>query len=159
MASTDIERLSIDTIRTLSMDAVQAANSGHPGLPMAMAPAAYLLYTRILEHNPGCQQVRVPLPPLVDTGNSRVVQLVEDVERELEVVVEQGRARQIDAGEANADLRLPTQRGKQTLPDRPARRRQRQAARVSARLGAPDAHESSGAGAGLESASRCPRSS
>jgi transketolase len=52
MASSDIERLSIDTIRTLSMDAVQAANSGHPGLPMAMAPAAYLLYTRILQHNP-----------------------------------------------------------------------------------------------------------
>jgi transketolase len=52
MASSDIERLSIDTIRTLSMDAVQKANSGHPGLPMAMAPAAYLLYTRILEHNP-----------------------------------------------------------------------------------------------------------
>jgi transketolase len=52
MAPSDIERLSIDTIRTLSMDAVQAANSGHPGLPMAMAPAAYLLYTRILEHNP-----------------------------------------------------------------------------------------------------------
>jgi transketolase len=52
MASSDIERLSIDTIRTLSMDAVQAANSGHPGLPMAMAPAAYLLYTRVMEHNP-----------------------------------------------------------------------------------------------------------
>lgn len=52
MASTDIDRLSIDTIRTLSMDAVQAANSGHPGLPMAMAPAAYLLYTKIMEHNP-----------------------------------------------------------------------------------------------------------
>jgi transketolase len=56
MASSDIERLSIDTIRTLSMDAVQAANSGHPGLPMAMAPAAYLLYTRILEHNPADPQ-------------------------------------------------------------------------------------------------------
>ena len=48
----DIEQLSIDTIRTLAMDAVQHANSGHPGLPMGMAPAAYLLYTRILEHNP-----------------------------------------------------------------------------------------------------------
>jgi transketolase len=56
MASPDIERLSIDTIRTLSMDAVQHANSGHPGLPMAMAPAAYLLYTRILEHNPSDPQ-------------------------------------------------------------------------------------------------------
>jgi transketolase len=50
--TTDIDQLSIDTIRTLSMDAVQKANSGHPGLPMAMAPAAYLLYTRIMEHNP-----------------------------------------------------------------------------------------------------------
>ena len=49
---TDIDRLSIDTIRTLAMDAVQAANSGHPGMPMAMAPAAYLLYARIMEHNP-----------------------------------------------------------------------------------------------------------
>src|SRR3954463_2537605 len=48
----DIERLSIDTIRTLSMDAVQKANSGHPGMPMAMAPAAYLLYTRFMRHNP-----------------------------------------------------------------------------------------------------------
>ena len=52
MASTDIDRLSIDTIRTLSMDSVQAANSGHPGLPMAMAPVAYLLFARIMEHNP-----------------------------------------------------------------------------------------------------------
>ena len=52
MASTDIDRLSIDTIRTLSMDGVQAANSGHPGLPMAMAPVAYLLFARVMEHNP-----------------------------------------------------------------------------------------------------------
>src|SRR3712207_1862242 len=48
----DIDRLCIDTIRTLSMDAVQKANSGHPGMPMAMAPAAYLLYTRFMRHNP-----------------------------------------------------------------------------------------------------------
>ncbi|MDP9189181.1 MAG: transketolase, partial [Actinomycetota bacterium] len=34
------------------MDAVQAANSGHPGMPMAMAPTAYLLYTRFMRHNP-----------------------------------------------------------------------------------------------------------
>jgi transketolase len=50
--TSDIDRLSIDTIRTLAMDAVQAANSGHPGMPMAMAPAAYLLFQRIMEHNP-----------------------------------------------------------------------------------------------------------
>ena len=50
--SRDIDRLCIDTIRTLAMDAVQAANSGHPGMPMAMAPAAYLLFQRIMEHDP-----------------------------------------------------------------------------------------------------------
>jgi len=50
--STEIEQLSIDTIRTLSMDAVQKANSGHPGAPMALAPVAYALYTRIMRHNP-----------------------------------------------------------------------------------------------------------
>jgi transketolase len=50
--SVDLDRLSIDTIRTLAMDAVQQANSGHPGMPMAMAPVAYLLYTRVLRHNP-----------------------------------------------------------------------------------------------------------
>ncbi len=51
-AAVGIDRLSIDTIRTLAMDAVQKANSGHPGMPMAMAPAAYLIYTRFLRHNP-----------------------------------------------------------------------------------------------------------
>jgi transketolase len=48
----DLDRLSIDTIRTLSIDAVQAANSGHPGLPLAMAPAAYLLFTKVMKHDP-----------------------------------------------------------------------------------------------------------
>jgi transketolase len=47
-----LDRLCIDTIRTLSMDAVQAANSGHPGTPMALAPLAYVLWTRHLKHNP-----------------------------------------------------------------------------------------------------------
>jgi transketolase len=51
-ATTDLQQLSIDTIRTLSMDAVQKANSGHPGMPMAMAPVAYLLYAEIMNHNP-----------------------------------------------------------------------------------------------------------
>ncbi len=52
IAGTDLEQLSINTIRTLSMDAVQKANSGHPGAPMALAPIAYLLYTRVMKHNP-----------------------------------------------------------------------------------------------------------
>jgi transketolase len=51
-----LEELSINTIRTLSMDAVQKANSGHPGTPMALAPLAYLLYTRVMKHNPGNDQ-------------------------------------------------------------------------------------------------------
>jgi transketolase len=48
----DIEQLSIETIRTLSMDAVQKANAGHPGTAMALAPLAYLLYKEVLRHNP-----------------------------------------------------------------------------------------------------------
>ena len=47
-----IDDLCINTIRTLAMDAVQAANSGHPGAPMGLAAAAYLLWTRFLKHNP-----------------------------------------------------------------------------------------------------------
>jgi transketolase len=43
----------VNTIRTLSMDAVQEANSGHPGMPMGMADAAYVLWTKFLKHNPG----------------------------------------------------------------------------------------------------------
>src|SRR4051812_5330901 len=47
-----LDELSINTIRTLSIDAVQHANSGHPGAPMGLAPLAYLLYTRVMRHNP-----------------------------------------------------------------------------------------------------------
>jgi transketolase len=50
--STSVDQLGVDTIRTLSMDAVQKANSGHPGLPMGMAPAAYVLYAKVMRHNP-----------------------------------------------------------------------------------------------------------
>ena len=49
---TELDELCINTIRTLSMDAVQKANSGHPGTPMALAPVAYTLYTRVMRHNP-----------------------------------------------------------------------------------------------------------
>jgi transketolase len=47
-----LDTLSINTIRTLSMDAVQAANSGHPGTPMALAPVAYCLWQRFLRFDP-----------------------------------------------------------------------------------------------------------
>ncbi|MEA2428505.1 MAG: transketolase [Thermoleophilaceae bacterium] len=47
-----LDELSINTIRTLSIDAVQKANSGHPGAPMGLAPLAYVLFTRVMKHNP-----------------------------------------------------------------------------------------------------------
>ncbi|MGP7796381.1 transketolase [Sphingomonas sp. CLY1604] len=47
-----LERLTIDTIRTLSMDAVQKANSGHPGTPMALAPVGYTLWSQFLRYDP-----------------------------------------------------------------------------------------------------------
>jgi transketolase len=47
-----LDALCVNTIRTLAMDAVQQANSGHPGTPMALAPLAYLLYTRTMRHAP-----------------------------------------------------------------------------------------------------------
>jgi transketolase len=47
-----IDEQAINTIRTLSMDAVEKANSGHPGAPMGLAAAGYVLWTRVLKHNP-----------------------------------------------------------------------------------------------------------
>ena len=51
-ATATLDRLAIDTIRTLSIDGVQKANSGHPGAPMGAAPMAYALWTRFLRHAP-----------------------------------------------------------------------------------------------------------
>jgi transketolase len=48
----NLDELCINTIRTLAMDGVQKAKSGHPGMPMGMAAAAYVLWTRVLRHNP-----------------------------------------------------------------------------------------------------------
>ena len=51
-SATNTDKLCIDTVRCLAMDAVQKANSGHPGTAMAQAPAAYVLWTKFLKHNP-----------------------------------------------------------------------------------------------------------
>ena len=48
----DLQRLAIDAIRVLSMEAVQQANYGHPGTPMAIAPVGYVRFHRHLRHNP-----------------------------------------------------------------------------------------------------------
>lgn len=53
MSFTPIDQLCITTIRTLAIDGVQKAKSGHPGMPMGAAPAAYVLWTRFLSHDPG----------------------------------------------------------------------------------------------------------
>ena len=50
--TTSIEQLAINTKRTLSMDAVQAAKSGHPGTPMALAPVSYRLWSEHLQYDP-----------------------------------------------------------------------------------------------------------
>jgi transketolase len=49
----ELDELCVQTIRFLSMEQVQKANSGHPGMPMGMAPAAYVLWTRHIRHDPG----------------------------------------------------------------------------------------------------------
>jgi transketolase len=56
VATSEIEQRSIDTIRTLAMDAVQQANAGHPGTAMALAPLAYLLYRETMDYNPANPQ-------------------------------------------------------------------------------------------------------
>jgi len=48
----DLDQLCVNTIRALAMDAVEQANSGHPGTPMGLAPLAYVLWTRHLKHSP-----------------------------------------------------------------------------------------------------------
>ncbi|WP_404329659.1 transketolase [Mesobacillus maritimus] len=52
LQKTVVEQLAINTIRTLSIDAIEKSNSGHPGMPMGAAPMAYTLWTKFMEHNP-----------------------------------------------------------------------------------------------------------
>lgn len=52
MSSTQLDQICINTIRTLAIDGVQKAKSGHPGMPMGTAPMAYVLWTKFLKHNP-----------------------------------------------------------------------------------------------------------
>jgi transketolase len=49
---TDVDRRAVDTIRTLAMDAVQKVGNGHPGTAMSLAPAAYLVYNKLMRHDP-----------------------------------------------------------------------------------------------------------
>jgi transketolase len=53
LAALSLDQLSIDTLRLLAVDMVEKANSGHPGAPLGCAPMAYLLYHKLMKHNPG----------------------------------------------------------------------------------------------------------
>ena len=48
----DLDRRAVDTVRVLAMDAVEKAGNGHPGTAMSLAPAAYLLFNRVMRHDP-----------------------------------------------------------------------------------------------------------
>lgn len=48
----DVDQLAVNTLRTLAMDAIEKANSGHPGAPLGLAPVAWTLFSRVLEHDP-----------------------------------------------------------------------------------------------------------
>jgi transketolase len=70
----DLRTLSIDTIRSLAMDAVQKANAGHPGTAMALAPLAYVLYTRMLRCNPADTQWRDRDRFVLSAGHACILQ-------------------------------------------------------------------------------------
>ena len=56
MTPQELDLLSINTIRFLAVDAIEKANSGHPGLPLGAAPMAYVLWSKFLRHSPGNPQ-------------------------------------------------------------------------------------------------------
>jgi transketolase len=98
-ATQPIEQLSINTIRTLAMDAVQAANSGHPGTPMALAPAAYVLWNEVLRFDPS-----QPAWP----NRDRFVLSCGHASMLLFSVLHLAEVRQLDAqGRATAELAVP----------------------------------------------------
>ena len=68
-----LDELCINTIRTLSMDAVQKANSGHPGTPMALAPLAYVLYTRDMRHDPSSPTGRTATASCCPRGHASML--------------------------------------------------------------------------------------
>ena len=56
LSFSELDQLCVNSIRTLSIDAIQKANSGHPGMPLGAAPMAYVLWTRFMRHNPANPQ-------------------------------------------------------------------------------------------------------
>ena len=73
-----LDKLCVETIRFLSADGVQKAKSGHPGMPMGMAPAAYLLWTKMMKHNPDFELQRKHLEQLRTLKMLEMLDLQED---------------------------------------------------------------------------------
>jgi len=62
MLMNDLDQLSVNTLRFLAVDAVEKANSGHPGLPLGAVPMAYVLWQRFLHHHPRNPALAEPRP-------------------------------------------------------------------------------------------------
>jgi len=71
--SDQLDQLSVNTIRFLSIDAIQKANSGHPGLPLGAAPMAYVLWTRFLQHSPANPQLVQPDRFVLSAGHGSML--------------------------------------------------------------------------------------
>ena len=69
---TDLDRRVVDTVRVLAMDAVQRAGNGHPGTAMSLAPAAYLLFNRVMRHDPADPTWPAPDQPRPATAVSPI---------------------------------------------------------------------------------------
>ena len=100
----EISQLSINTIRTLAMDAVEAANSGHPGTPMALAPVAYTLWNEVLRYDPAD-----PLWP----GRDRFVLSCGHASMLLYSMLHLAGVKQVEHGKVTDELAVPLEHIKQ----------------------------------------------
>ncbi len=74
---TDLDRRSVDTVRTLAMDAVQKVGNGHPGTAMSLAPLAYLLYQRLMRHDPAASKWPGRDRFVLSAGHSSLTQYIQ----------------------------------------------------------------------------------
>jgi len=72
MTDSELDQLSVNTIRTPSIDAVERAKSGHPGTPMALAPLVYTMWNRVMRFDPATSEIRFRAGPGGGGGESAV---------------------------------------------------------------------------------------
>ena len=135
ITDTQMAQLAINTIRTLSIDAVQQANSGHPGTPMALAPLVYTLWNRVMRFDPAGS----------DLAQSRSVRALERPCLDVALV---RAAPQRDAG-GERRLRAPRRavgHARRHPPIPPTRQQSARASRIPSGLGRRDHDRPSGTG-------------